>query len=205
MIIGTVFTGQIKSQNGQYIETKAFCFILPIYRTNTLLVTGLEGSGRKGIEIKPNKMSLIASYIRLIVTIPAVFAIIAGLNNINNSEWQWLMIPALILLCLSIYFWLFFGKSTKKETFIRYHFHKKTKLYVLPEWLKYKDLKLFYNNLKNEYKTIQNDELWAEKLIGLPTYDTNFSLYFCLTALDAELNKTLKSKKVISEILEKEK
>ncbi|WP_271766122.1 hypothetical protein [Aquimarina algiphila] len=197
MIFGTVFTGQIKSQNKQCIETKVFCFIVPIYVMTTTLVTDMLPRGRKGVEIKTNKTSIIAAFIRPIISVLTFFSIGAYIGNFENNEWQWLIIPSLISISLFVYFWFYFGKTTKKEAFIRNQFAKETGLYFIPNWMKNMNLKHFFAELKKKYKQEFNDESWNDKLIGLSKYDSNFSLFFCLTALEAELNNDLKKKDLI--------
>ncbi|NVK08331.1 MAG: hypothetical protein HWD89_04715 [Tenacibaculum sp.] len=203
MIFGTVFTGQIKSQNKQCIETKVFCFVIPIYIMTTTLVTDVVPKGRKGIEIKTNKISVIAAIIRPIISVLTFFSIGAYIGNLGNDEWQWLIIPSIISFSLFIYFWFFFGKTTKKEAFIRSQFAKETGLYFIPNWLKKMNLKYFFNELNKKYRKDFDDELWDDKLIGLSKYDPKFSLLFCLTALDGELNNDVRKKELINTITKK--
>ena len=203
MILGTVFTGQIKSQNKQCIETKVFCFIIPVYIMTTTLVTDILPRGRKGIEIKTNKISVIAAFIRPVISVLTFFSIAAYIGNLGDSRWQWLIIPSVISLILFIYFWFFFGKTTKKETFIRNQFATETGLYFIPNWIKNINLKHFFTELKKKYQQEFDNELWSEKLIGLSKYDSKFSLFFCLTALEAELNNDSKKKDLIDRITEK--
>ncbi len=200
MIFGTVFTGQIKSQNKQCIETKVFCFIIPVYIMTTTLVTDVIPRGRKGIEIKTNKISVIAAIIRPIISVLALFSIGAYIGNFGNDEWQWLIIPVIIAFSLFIYFWFFFGKTNKKEAFIRNQFAKETGLYLIPNWLKKRKLEHFFYELNKKYKKDFDNELWSDKLVGLSKYDQSFSLFFCLTALEAELKNDLNKKELIDKI-----
>jgi hypothetical protein len=73
MIFGTVFTGHVKTQNKQWIESKVFCLGIPLYVTNTMLVTDVTGRGRRGVEIKTNSISIIAAILRPIVTVLCFF------------------------------------------------------------------------------------------------------------------------------------
>ena len=199
MIFGTVFTGQIKTQGKQYIETKMFCLIIPIYVVNTLLVTDIVGNGRKGIEIKTNIHSIIASIIRIIITIICVFSIGAYIGNYD--EMAWLAIPTITSLFLTIYFWFYFGKTTKYERFARKQFAKEFELYILPSWLKNSTLRFYFESLKKKFTTKYGKEMnWKEKLLNASKFDEDFSLFYCLTALESELGDNTELKKILKDI-----
>lgn len=195
MIFGTVFTGQVKTQEKQYIESKLFCFIVPLSVITTMLVTEVTPKGRLGLQIKTNKTSIIAAAIRPLISIPFIFSFIAFLANYDTMFW--LLVPTLILFFLFVYAWFFFGKTTKSERFIRSQFGKQLGLYFMPNWLKSEDLKGMFEVLKNKYTSEFGDTDWKEKFKTISSKNDNFSLVFCLTALENEIIKDPKIDKLI--------
>jgi len=203
MRFGTLFTGHVKTQDRQCVETKVFSFIIPVYIMNSILVTAIVGRGRQGLEIKTNKISVIASLLRVLATASFFFFTAAYIGNFGTKRWEWLIFPAVTSFILSIFFWFFFGKTTKKEKFIRDQFFKKTEYYLMPSWLKTKNLTHYFYKLKKEYKGKFKNESWADKLRDLSKNNPEFPLCFCLTALDAELNKNDELEIQINDIVKK--
>lgn len=112
IIIGTMFAGQIKSLHQQYISTKLFFFIIPIFPTMSMLVVNREFlSGRKGIEIPMNKLSTIAAYMR-IISIPVAVLLYLLIDDLTS----WQKISALLLsISLLVYVWFFLVNRPQKK------------------------------------------------------------------------------------------
>ncbi|MFL9484943.1 hypothetical protein ACI6Q2_19315 [Chitinophagaceae bacterium LWZ2-11] len=198
MIFGTVFTGQIKSQEKQYIETKVFCVIIPVSVETTMLVTEVTANGRRGIEIKTNPTSIIAAAIRPIITVLFLFSFAAYLGN--SDTMQWLLLPTLIGAVLFVYSWFFFGKTTKYEKFVREQFGKQFGLYFMPEWLNPNEQFIYFDNLKTFYVKNFGTTDWKEKVKTTPYYSEEFSIFYCLTALENTLNYNSGTDKMLKEI-----
>jgi hypothetical protein len=201
MIFGTVFTGQVKTQEKQYIETKVFCFIIPLWVVSTLLVTEWIVNGRKGIEIKTNSISVIASIIRPLVTLLLVGVVGVYLGNDNM---QWLVIPGIVTILLFCYCWFYFGRTTKYERFVREQFGKQIGLFIMPNWLKNYEVKTNYEKLKKIYVTNFRTSDWKEKITKIPYYNEEFSLAYCITALENEYEKNPDTEKILKDIAAKE-
>jgi hypothetical protein len=198
MIFGTVFTGQVKTQERQYIETKVFCFIVPLFVVTTLLVTEVTANGRRGLEIKSNRASIIATIIRPLISVLCIFAIGAFIGNYNTM--LWLLIPALLTTALFIYVWFYFGKTTKYERFVREQFGKQFGLYFMPNWLKPFELKSKFEGLKKIYISNFGTTDWKEKIRNMPYYKEEFSLLYCLSALENTINNNPETEKMLREI-----
>jgi hypothetical protein len=201
MTIGTIFIGQIKTQEGQYVETKMFCFIFPLYVVTTLLVTGITGDGRVGVEIKTQKISVIAAYLRLFITIAFIFSIGATIGNYDTMSW--LFIPLIFTAGLTVYLWFYFGKSTKYENFIREQFAKQLDLYILPKWMKPHQVKNHFETFKKAYLAKNNASDWKVNTGKLNHYDEAFSLAFCLTALENEMKHDDSANNVLKNAFQK--
>ena len=202
-IIGTVFTGHVKTQERQWIETKAFVLIIPLYFMNSLLVTDVTGGGRRGIEIKTNRTSIIAAIIRLIVSFICVFFVGGFMGNYGSATWAWLIYPAILSTALMIYCWFFFGKTTKKEKFVRQQFGEALGLYYMPEWLKASDASNHFKKLKKAYVSKFGTTDWKEKLPTMFSHYDEFPLAFCLTALENSLDYNAETEVMLKEIVAK--
>jgi len=201
MIIGTVFTGHVKTQNKQWIESKVFCLGIPLYITNTMLVTGVTGRGRRGIEIKTNSTSIIAAILRPIVTILCVFAVGGFIGNYGSAKWSWLIFPAIVSFALTIYCWFFFGKTTKHEKFVRQQFYQLFGLYFMPHWLQDHDIATKFDKLKKAYVAKFGTTDWKEKLKSTQfQHIEGFSLYYCLTALENNFANDAETEALLKEI-----
>ena len=198
MIFGTVFTGQVKTQERQYVETKVFCFVIPLYVVTTLLVTKVTAEGRLGMEIKSNRISILAATIRPIISVIWVFATGAFIGNYDTM--LWLLVPLTISIFLFIYFWFYFGKTTKQERFVREQFGKIFGLYFLPRWLKPLDLKTKFEGLKKVYISNYGQSDWKDKIKGMPYYKEEFPLLYCLTALENTIDYNPETEKLLNEI-----
>ena len=202
MIFGTVFTGQVKTQNKQYIETKVFCLIIPLAVVTTLLVTEVVANGRRGLEIKSNRTSIIAATIRPLISLPCLFAVVAYIANYDTIKW--LLIPALLAIPLFVYVWFYFGRTTKYERFVREQFGKQFGFYFMPNWLKPYDLKSKFEELKKIYISNFGTSDWKEKIIDMPYYNEEFPLLYCLTSLENTINNKPETEKMLKNIAETE-
>jgi hypothetical protein len=198
MIFGTVFTGHVKTQEKQWIETKLFCLFIPLYVVNTMLVTDVTGNGRRGIPINTNSTSIIAAIIRPIVTVICLFSIGAFIGNYDTM--LWLLIPAILSVPLFIYGWFFFGKTTKHEKFVRKQFGLLFGLYFMPEWLPRDQVISNFENLKKAYVSNFGTTDWKEKVRNAQYNSEGFSLFYCLTALENCLDYNAETEKMLKEI-----
>jgi hypothetical protein len=201
MIFGTVFTGLVKTQNKQWIESKVFCLGIPLYVTNTMLVTDIAGRGRRGIEIKTNSTSIIAAIIRPIVTILAVFSVGGYIGNSGDPKWSWLIFPAILSTALMVYCWFFFGKANKHEKFVRKQFAEVFGLYFMPHWLHDHMVASNFEKLKKAYVSKFGTTDWKEKLKSTQyQHIDGFSLYYCLTALENHLSYNAETEALLKDI-----
>ncbi len=199
MIFGTVFTGHIKTQEKQWIESKVFCLGIPLYVTNTMLVTDVTGSGRRGIEIKTNSTSIAAAIIRPIVTVAWIFSV--GAFIANYDEMFWLSGPALIFTALFVYSWFFFGKTTKDERFIRKQFGITIRCFILcPTGLNLCNIQSYLDKLKEVYLSHFDTTDWKERLKNLPYEDKAFTICFCMTALENAIAWNAETAKMLDDI-----
>jgi hypothetical protein len=199
MIFGTVFTGHVKTQEHQWIESKVFCLGIPLYVTTTMLVTEVTGSGgRLGIEIKTNKISIAAAVIRPIITIFFVFSVAAFIANYD--EMLWLLAPAVTTTALFVYSWFFFGKTTKRERFVRKQFGTLVGIYFMPHWLDSNTVQSYINRLKEAYISHFGTTDWKVKLKGLKYEDDAFTICYCLTALENTIAYDAETDRMLNEI-----
>ena len=187
MIFGTVFTGQIKTQNKQYIETKMLCIFVPIYVVTTMLVTEVLASGRMGIEIKTNPLSIVAAALRSIITIIFLFSLAAFLANYDTMTW--LLIPTIVSLILFVYLWFYFGRTTPYERFVREQFGKTFGIYAMPEWLQENACRNYYERAVVAYEKNYNTRDWKDKLNSTMPGESDFNLGYCITYLESILNR----------------
>jgi hypothetical protein len=200
IIIGAIFIGHVKTQASQWIETKVFCFVIPLYIINTMLITDVEGRGRRGIEIKTNRTSIIAAIIRPIVTGICIVAVGGFIGNYGSRSWSWLIYPATISTALMIYCWFFFGRTTKREKFVRQQFGQVFGLYFMPEWLKAYEVKGKFEKAKKAYVSKFGTTDWKEKLKSMFYHDEDFSLAYCLTSLENSLAYNADSETLLKDI-----
>jgi len=199
MIFGTVFTGHVKTQNKQWIESKVFCLGIPLYVTNTMLVTDVTGSGRRGVEIKTSSISIIAAILRPIVTILCVFSVGAFLANTDTMFW--LLGPAIISIALFVYCWFFFGKTTKHEKFVRKQLGDVFGLYFMPQWLHDHEVNSHFEKLKNAYVAKYGAADWKEKLKSAKFQNVDgFSLYYSLTLLENHIGYNAETEALLKDI-----
>jgi hypothetical protein len=149
MIFGSTFSGQIKTQNGQWIETRVHAFILPVSCPYSLLVTERDSTARKGLPLKTLPLSVVAMTIRSIVTVLAFCSVAIVLANWGEMLW---MIPvSLAAIALFVYVWFHFGKTSTDEMLVREAFFRSTGFSVLPEWLSGGEAASLHTNLKRNY------------------------------------------------------
>jgi hypothetical protein len=198
MIFGTFFTGRVKTQNEQFIETKIFSFIIPIYPISSMLVTETLSRGRRGIDIMKNKLSVIAAILRILSTFSFLF--FSFIYHGSYSESIFIKILRVIIpLSLAIYFWFFFGKTKSKEKFVRNQFGKIFGLYFMPEWLYLDEFKKMNDDAKKTYRTKNSSDSWIEKLNTTKFNDDDFALIYCISYFENILNPN----KNTSELLER--
>jgi len=186
MIFGTVFTGQIKTQNKQYVETKMLCIFIPIYVMTTMLVTEVLPSGRQGIEIKTNPLSIVAAAVRSIITVIFLFSLVAFIANYDTM--MWLLIPTIVSLALFVYLWFYFGRTTPYEKFVREQFGTIFGIYAMPEWLMEDVCQRYYERAAAAYEQKYNARDWKDKLKSTMPGESDFTLGYCIAHLENVLN-----------------
>lgn len=176
IFFGTGFFGKVKKQNNQWIETKFFYLMVPIYPINSMLVTNSRWRERQGMEIPLNKTSIKALYGRLISTI---FAIISWFNfYINYSDSAYYITSSntiaershfpffqIIFTALCIYFWFFYGKTKEEEFIQRDKVGRAIGLYAMPEWFYTDKAKAILDDLERSYQLDFNSN-WKEDLMS---------------------------------------
>ncbi|MBN9295723.1 MAG: hypothetical protein J0I41_01875 [Filimonas sp.] len=182
MLLGTVFTGQVKTQEKQYVETKMFCIGLPVSVVTTMLVTDISTGGRRGIELQRVNISVIATYLRAIVSILFTLSLFAFIANYD--EMTWLLIPTIPLLGLTIYSWFYFGKTTKAERFTRAQFGQIFGFYVMPEWLLPSTANSFLDALQKQYQSTYGSYDWQQRFNNNDYAPEDFTYLYCLTYLE---------------------
>ncbi|HEY5748783.1 MAG TPA: hypothetical protein VIU12_22090 [Chryseolinea sp.] len=195
MIFGTVFTGQIKTQNKQYIETKMLCIFIPIYVMTTMLVTEVLPSGRQGIEIKTHPLSIVAAAVRSIITVIFLFSLAAFIANYD--EMTWLLIPTIVSLVLFVYLWFYFGRTTPYERFVREQFGKTFGIYTMPEWLMEDVCRNYYERAVVAYEKNYNTRDWKDQLKSTLPGESDFKLRYCITHLESILNNDTEIKTLL--------
>jgi hypothetical protein len=198
MIFGTVFTGHVKTQEKQWIESKVFCLGIPLYVTNTMLVTEVTGNGRSGIEIKTNGVSIAAAVIRPIVTILCFFSVVAFIANYD--EMLWLLGPAVVTSVLFVYSWFYFGKTTRHERFVRNQFGALFGFYFMPHWLESATAQSYLERLKAVYVSRYGATDWKEKLKGATYGEEVFTICYCLVALENAMTHRAETDSMLKEI-----
>jgi len=150
MIFGSTFSGHVKTQNHQWVESKVIAFFIPIAIPYSFLVTEVTGTGRKGIELNVVPISVTAILLRAIVTVVSFFTVAASVANVTNLPW---LIPvALVSLAGFYYAWFVFGKTKPEEMLVREAFYRTTGFSVMPEWLRNSQLTSFYTSLYQHYQ-----------------------------------------------------
>ena len=200
MTLGEMFLGKIKTQNKQYIETKFFCIgIIPINPISSILVTESNSNGRKGIDIMKNKMSIIAVILRFVSTFCFLSSGIFYPSGFFKEDVIMKILKVLITLLLTIYFWFFFGKTTKKEEFIRKQFGEIFGLYFMPEWLYLDEFEKFNESAKTFFITKFSSQNWSEKLNKAKYNDNDFALFYCLSYFENILHPNKKVENIIQQ------
>jgi hypothetical protein len=200
MILSEVFLGKIKKQNNQYIETKFFCIgIIPMNPISSILVTEVNNDGRKGIEIKKNKLSIFAVIFRFLSTFCFLSSGIFYPSGFFEQDTVLKVFKVLITLSLTIYFWFFFGKTTKKEKFIRNQFGKIFGLYFMPEWLYLEEFEKFNDSAKTFFITKFNSQNWSENLNKSKHDEDDFALFYCLSYFENILHPNKKNEKILQQ------
>jgi hypothetical protein len=195
---GNAFTGQVKTQSAQWIETELFWFIIPLYAVSAMFVSDVDARGRVGFGIKINKTSAIAAFVRPVFFLLSIFSVGAYIGNFDIMPW--LMIPAVLSTALFVYFARYFGKTTKKEQFVRKQFGELLGYYFMPQWLLPHSLSVHFDNLKRVYTTSFGTIDWKERLRNTQYYDEGFQLFFCLTSLENCINYKADTEKMLNEI-----
>lgn len=200
MTLREAFLGKIKIQNKQFIETKFFCIgIIPINPISSMLVTELDGNSRIGIEIMKNKLSILAVILRLLSTIMFLSSGIFYPSGYFEENTILKVFKVIITLLVAIYFWFFFGKTTKKEKFIRNQFGKIYGLYFMPEWLYLDEFEKFNESAKKIFIAKYSSESWSEKLNTSRYNDDDFALFYCLSYFENILHPDKKIKNIIEQ------
>lgn len=175
IFFGTGFFGKVKKQNNQWIETKFFYLMVPIYPISSMLVTNSRWRERQGMEIPLNKTSIKALYGRLIST---VFAVISWFNfYISYSDSYYITSSntiaershfpffQIIFTALCVYFWFFYGKTKKEEFIQREKLGKSIGLYAMPEWFYADKVRAILDDLEKSYQLDFNSN-WKEDLMS---------------------------------------
>ncbi len=174
IFFGTGFFGKVKKQNNQWIETKFFYLMVPIYPINSMLVTSSRWRERQGMEIPLNKTSIIALYGRLVST---AFAVISWINYYIYSTGYYISYGdmhaprfyfpffQILFTALAIYFWFFYGKTKKEEFIQRDKIGKSIGVYAMPEWFYTDKAKAILDDLERSYLLDFNSN-WKEDLMS---------------------------------------
>ncbi|GGH70906.1 hypothetical protein HNQ91_003117 [Filimonas zeae] len=150
MIFGSTYSGHVKTQNHQWVESKVVAFFIPIAIPSSFLVTEVTVAGRRGIELNIVPVSVTAILLRAIVTVIAFFAVAASAANVTNLPW---LIPVALASLVAFYYaWFVYGKTQPEEMLVREAFYRTTGFSVLPEWLRNAQLTSFYSSLYQHYQ-----------------------------------------------------
>lgn len=196
MLIGTVFLGKVKKLENQWVETTFVIFGIPLYPTDSMLVTSVTAANeRRGIPIPLDKKSVIAGYLRGIVSAVALIMFVAALNM---GGWMILLTGAVALLWYYLFFLL--GKPSSAEIAARRRIGKVTGYYALPEWL---DRMFMHETLPIvilNYKSLFKDADWKEDLqqAAIPVEKRQY--LYVLALFESKLRPTAENSKLFDKI-----
>lgn len=184
IIFGTAFLGKVKTLNNQCIETKFFCFFVPLFPINSMLVTSSGWNNRQGIEIPLNSISVISVYARLVSFIVAISNWIFYYSS-TSMYYQDTSLPwsALIFSALCIYFCFFFGKSTKLENEQRNKMGKAIGIYAMPNWFYYDKIKSMLDDLNIKYKILFESD-WKSDLMKNEIPENKLPILYALAVFN---------------------
>jgi hypothetical protein len=160
MLIGTIFLGKIKTVNRQWIETKFFIFLIPLYPIHSMYVLSASQHERRGIILPVNRMSAIAGYTRGLLFTAAIILMVVGINEGGLV----LGIAIAAILCW-VYMMFFFGKASAAEQAERSRVGSVCGFFILPEWI---DVEFAYQNfpyIEGIYRQTFGDADWRADIL----------------------------------------
>jgi hypothetical protein len=220
---GTGITRAYKEINGQYICSKCFYILTPLFIINTYLVVIKDKENVKNIELNSQNKALLFSWGFFFCLVGIFLSIIFGVilvpeilsyGRIIFDELFYLfliiVLPLLILGTLMILFYFKLARNLPYEVFVREQFYKITGYYIMPEWIYnstfsdiYESSEDFFSNIyesmKNNYKQKTGNCDWEIALKLLNPLDELFALTFCLTYIDNFKNKNKLANNILME------
>ena len=113
MRIGTIFSGKMKTFNNQFISTKFFMFIIPLFPIESYFFINNKN---EGFEIGLHKQSVIKAYASIFSLVLGSFILLMhGSFYHYKLLYQYGSIIGFFLILLSLYFFFEYGKPPKKK------------------------------------------------------------------------------------------
>lgn len=138
IIFGSIFGGKVQQADKQWIETKFFLLMVPLFPTSTMFVTHSEYNKRNGFEINSYGKSVGHGYLRFFTLLMGVAAFGVSLFGDINLHDGMPFSPALAgTVCALIYAWsqMTHRHTTGEQLLERQRLGAIVGLNALPEWM----------------------------------------------------------------------
>ena len=168
MKIGFVYTGKVKELDNQWIETQFLMVGIPLIPLQSRFHTGAPGY-REGFDIGLYGPSILKGYLGLPFLVVGGLLMLSGYALFNSLVFN---LIGFLLFITSLYFLLYYGKSTEQENESRILFQKANGINALPKYLnQMAAISLKNKAIKKLRDTMQNNDFnWIE-LIKSGKYD----------------------------------
>ena len=187
MIIGTIFTGKMKTLNEQCIETKFFAVGIPLIPLKSIFVTDSKSNSRSGIEIGMNGESIFKGYASYISLAVGTFGVLSSNSENPNKAYM-----GLLLLLISLYFFLGFGSSNEEENKVRVLYEKAIGVSILPRYFDAENLNPFLAKLISQTNNIVGSD-WLDVIEKKRYNEQQLPVLFALMGFLSYKEKTTKN------------
>jgi len=194
MRIGTIFSGKMKTFNNQFISTKFFMFIIPLFPIESYFFINNKN---EGFEIGLHKQSVIKAYASIFSLVLGSFILLMhGSFYHYKLLYQYGSIIGFFLILLSLYFFFEYGKTTEEEKKERFLYEKAIKINALPEYLNENATRRILRKLLNSLKLSMNlseeiRDINIDEIIQKHQYNKkDLGLLFAIKGYQKRLNQS---------------
>jgi hypothetical protein len=162
IIIGTYFGGKTKKLQNQWIETKYFLLMVPLFPISSIFVTESTFGRRKGVPVQYTGESTFHGYLRFFTLVFTILIFI--FQNYASHDFTY-SLPIVFMVTAGLYVWSTFEKSMDKSKDVdeRLKLGAIIGLNALPEWLE----KPAFTEMLEKIKAEVNQEFGSTDAIAL--------------------------------------
>lgn len=156
IIFGSIFGGKVQQVDKQWIETKFFLLMVPLFPTSTMFVTNSEHNRRSGFEISSYGASVGHGYLRFFSLILGIVCFGVSLFGETDIFREFPISPALAGTAFALlYAWSVMNKryATGEHLLERKRLGAIVGLNALPEWIPLQVRKQLEEKIKGELVT----------------------------------------------------